>query len=50
MNRSWWYDCCMLSNKTDNPIVTELLSRGKKLNNFLVVIGQSFFAVPKNLY
>ena len=23
----WWYDYCMLSNKKNNPIVTELFIR-----------------------
>ena len=39
----------MLSNKTFNPIVTELLIRGRKLNISLVFITQSYFAVPKNI-
>ena len=49
------YDCFhdriadMLSNKILNPIVTELLIRGRKLNIYLVFIIQSYFAVPKNI-
>ena len=39
----------MLSNKTFNPIVTELLIRGRKLNISLVFITQFYFAVPKNI-
>ena len=39
----------MLSNKKLNPIVTELLIRGRKLNISLVFITQSYFAVPKIL-
>ena len=39
----------MLSNKKLNPIVTELFIRGRKLNNSLVFITQSYFAVPKNI-
>ena len=37
----------MLSNKKLNPIVTELLIRGRKLNISLVFMTQTFFAVPK---
>ena len=32
----------MLSNKNLNPVVTELFIRGRKLNNFLVFITQSY--------
>ena len=39
----------MLSNKKLNPIVTELFIRGRKLNISLVLITQSYFAVPKNI-
>ena len=39
----------MLSNKTLNPIVTELLIRGRKVNTSLLLITQSYFAVPKNI-
>ena len=38
----------MLSNKKLNPIVTELIIRGRKLNIFLVFTTQSYFAVPKS--
>ena len=38
----------MLSNKTFNPIVPELFIRGMKLF-CLVLITQSYFAVPKNI-
>ena len=36
-----------LSNKKPNPVVTELFIRGRKLNNSLVFITQSYFVVPK---
>ena len=39
----------MLSNKKLNPIVTELFITGRKLNFSLVLITQSYFAVPKIL-
>ena len=39
----------MLSNKKINPIITELLIRGRKLKVCLVFITQSDFAVPKNI-
>ena len=39
----------MLSNKKLNPIVTELFIRGRKLNISIVLITQSYFAVPKNI-
>ena len=39
----------MLSNKKLNPIVIELFIRGRKLNISLVLITQSYFAVPKIL-
>ena len=39
----------MLSNKKPNPIVTELLITGRKLNISLVFITQSYFAVPKTI-
>ena len=38
----------MLSNKTLNPLVTQLLIRGRKVNISLVFITQSYFAVPQN--
>ena len=40
----WWY-----SNKKLNPIVTELLIRGRKLNIFLVLFTESGFAVLKSI-
>ena len=36
-----------LSNKKPNPVVTKLFIRGRKLNNSLVFITQSYFVVPK---
>ena len=39
----------MLSNKKINPIVTELLIRGGKLNVSLFFITQFYFAVPKKI-
>ena len=39
----------MLSYKKFNPVVSELFSRGRKLNISLVFITQSFFAVPKDI-
>ena len=39
----------ILRNKKLNPIVTELIIRGKKWNISLVFITQSYFAVPKNI-
>ena len=39
----------MLNNKKNNPIVTELFIRGRKLNISLVFIKQSYFAVSKNI-
>ena len=40
----------MLSNRKRNPIVTELVIRGRKIkNNSLVFITQSYFSVPKNI-
>ena len=39
----------MLSNNKLNPVVTELLIRGIKLNISLVFITQSFFAFPRNI-
>ena len=38
----------MLSNKKLNPIVAELFIRGRKLNNSLVFIKQSYVSLPKN--
>ena len=39
----------LLSNKKRNPIVTELSIKGRKLNISLVIVAQSYFAVPKNI-
>ena len=39
----------MLSNTRHNAIVTELVIRGRKLNISLVLITQSYFAIPKNI-
>ena len=39
----------MLNDKKLNAIVTELLSRGKKLNISLVFITQSYFDAQKNI-
>ena len=36
----------MLSNKTRNPILTELFIRGRIINISLVFITQSYFLVP----
>ena len=40
----------MFSNKKINPIVTELFTRGRKLNISLVFIRQSYFAVPQTKF
>ena len=39
----------MLNNKKLNPIATEFIIRGRKLNNSLVFISQFYFAVLKNI-
>ena len=39
----------MLSNKTLNPILTELFIRGRKLNISLVFITESYFNVSNNI-
>ena len=39
----------MLKNEKHNPVVTELLIRGRKLNNSLVFITQPYFAVANNI-
>ena len=39
----------MLNNKKLNPIASELIIRGRKLNNSLVFISQFYFAVLKNI-
>ena len=37
------------TNKKLSPIVTELFSRGRKLDNSLVFISQSDFKIPKTI-
>ena len=37
------------SKKKLNPIVAELLIKGRKLNSSLAFITQSYFAVPKSI-
>ena len=39
----------MINNKKLNSIVTELFSRGRKLNISLIFITQSYFKVPKDV-
>ena len=39
----------MINNNKLNPIVTELLIRGRKLNISIVFIMQSYFKVPKDV-
>ena len=39
----------MINNKKLNPIVTELLIRGRKLNISIVIITQSYFKVSKDV-
>ena len=39
----------MINNNKLNPIITELLIRGRKLNISVVFITQSFFKVPKDV-
>ena len=39
----------IISNKKLNPIVTEILTRGRKLNVAIVFIVQSYFKVPKEV-
>ena len=39
----------MISNKKLNPIVTDLLIKGRKLNVSLVLITQSYFKVLKDV-
>ena len=39
----------ILTNKKPNPIVSEFLIRGQKLNISLAFIIQSYFAIPKNI-
>ena len=38
----------MLSNKTLNPMTTELFIYTRKLNIYLVFITQHYFTVPKD--
>ena len=44
-----WFLKYLLSNKNLNPIVTELFIRRKKINNSLISIIRSSFALPKNI-
>ena len=39
----------MINNNNLNPIVTELFTRGRKLNISIVFIMQSYFKVPKDV-
>ena len=39
----------MINNKKLNPVVTELFTRGRKLNISIIFIRQSYFKVPKNV-
>ena len=39
----------MISNKTLNPIVTELFIGGRKLNISIVFITEPYFKVPKDV-
>ena len=39
----------MLSNEKRNPTLTELFTRGSKVNISIVFITQSDFAVPENI-
>ena len=39
----------MINNKKLNSVVTELFTRGKKLNISLIFITQSYFKVPKDV-
>ena len=39
----------MFSNEKLNPVVTELIIRGRKRNISLVFTTQSYFVVPKNV-
>ena len=38
----------MINNKKRNPIVSELIIRGRKLNISIVFITKSYFKVPKH--
>ena len=37
----------MFDNKKHSPVVTELFIRGRKLNIFLIIVTQSYFALAK---
>ena len=39
----------MIHNKKLNSVVTQLFTRGRKLNISLVFIAQSYFKVPKDV-
>ena len=39
----------MINNKKSNPVVTELFTRGRKLNISIVFITQSYFKAPKDV-
>ena len=39
----------MINNSKINPVVTELLIRGRKLNISIVFITQPYFKVPKDV-
>ena len=39
----------MINNRKLNPVVAELLIRGRKLNILIVFITQSYFKVPKDI-
>ena len=39
----------MINNKKLNPVVTELLIRGRKLNISIAFITHSYFKVPKDV-
>ena len=39
----------MINNIKLNPVVTELLIRGRRLNISIVFITQSYFKVPKDV-
>ena len=39
----------MINDKKLNPVVTELFTRGRKLNIVLVFITQSYFKMPKDV-
>ena len=39
----------IITNKKLNPLVTELISRGRKINISVVFITQSYLVVPKSI-